>query len=122
VPNRAGRLPGTERLALILTEYVNVERLSGEEWTLVHQSLPSTFEPVRLAQRIELESWTQKPLFNVWLLPNVDLRDGDRLVRSDGSTWTVRGMPVEAINGSHIAALTEGATDDGLFDAPDLEL
>jgi hypothetical protein len=114
-----GALAGTRHTGLLLTEAVRVERKGGGVWSEVAASVPATLEPVSLRLRSEMETWTHKPLVTVWLLPATDLEDGDRLVRADGERWYVRGAPARAATGTHMAALAERATEDGLFAAYD---
>src|SRR5690348_10163774 len=97
----AGNLPGTEHLGVIFTEYVGVERNIGGTWTSVDSTVPATFEPISIHGRMELETWTHRPLFCVWLFPNTTVDDGDRVIRSDGSHWYVRGAPLIAPLGTH---------------------
>src|SRR5207302_226767 len=111
-PGLAGSLPGTEGLGVIFLEYVNVERKISGVWTAIATNVPATFERLGLHRRVEMEPWTHKPLYGLWLFPNTPLQDADRVVRSDGSHWYVRGAPLTAPLNTHIAALTESATED----------
>ncbi len=112
-----GNLAGTDHLGVIFLEYVNVERKVDGVWAQVALNAPATFEPVSLHRRLELATWTHKPLLCLWLMPSASLQDGDRVVRRDGSRWYVRGAPLLAPGGTHIAALAEAAAEDGLFAA-----
>lgn len=112
-----GNLPGTERSGLIFLEYVNIERKSGGVWSQVAANLPATFESVKVHTRFELSTWSHKPLLCLWLMPDAPIQDADRVIRSDGSHWYVRGAPLLAPGRTHIAALTERGTEDGLFAA-----
>lgn len=113
----SGGVPGTQRSGLILYETVSIERKSGGVWSSVATGVPATFEVVRIHTRYEMQTWTHKPLLCVWLLPDTSVQDGDRVIRSDGSHWYVRGAPLTAPAGTHIVALTERGTEDGLFAA-----
>jgi hypothetical protein len=115
VPGAVGNLPGTERLGVIFLEYVNVERKVSGVWTAMATNVPATFERLNVHKRVEMEPWSHKPLYGLWLFPNTPLQDGDRVVRSDGSHWYIRGAPLSAPLSTHIAALAEAATEDGLF-------
>lgn len=115
VAGSAGNMPGTERCGVVFLEYVNVERKSGGVWSQVFANLPATFEPISLFTRAQLQAWTHKPLLCLWLMPDAAVQDGDRIVRSDGSHWYIRGMPLLAPGRTHIAALAEYATEDKLF-------
>ena len=117
VPGPAGNLPGTEHHGIIFLEYVHVERKIGGVWTNLASNVPATFEPIRIHGRVELETWSHKPLLCVWLLPDTPIQDADRVIRQDGSRWYIRGAPLIAADRSHIAALGERATEDGLFAA-----
>jgi hypothetical protein len=117
-PGPFGNLPGTEHLGILFTEYVDIERSVGGTWTRIAAGVPAAFEPVRLHTRVDLEPWTHKPLLGLWLMPDTPLEDGDRVVREDGSRWYVRGAPLAAPARTHIAALVEAETEDGLFAAP----
>ena len=110
-----GRLPGTGHLGVIFVEYVNVERKSGRVWSEVARRVPAAFDEVRIGTRAELETWTHKPLYTLWLSPVTTFVDGDRVIRSDGTRWYMRGRPVKAPLGTHVAALVEGSAEDGLF-------
>lgn len=112
---RPGRVGGTLIGGLLMTETVAIERLADGVWTAIAAEAPATCEEVRLDERVALASWTRRPLLRVWLLPDTDLRDGDRLVRADGSLWYVRGAPLTGPGRTHLAALTEAAAEDGLF-------
>ncbi len=101
---------------LILLERVRIERRQGQAWTSIAEDVPATFEPLRLRTRVALEPWTHRPLLGLWLLPSAPLQDGDRVVRADGSRWRVRGTPLRGPLGTHIAAITEGESDDALFE------
>src|SRR5436305_324122 len=103
----ARNLPGTERSGLIFYEYVNIERKSGGVWNQIAEDQPAAFEPVDVHTRIELSAWSHKPLLCLWLMPDTPIQDADRVIRYDGSHWYVRGMPLLAPGGTHIAALTE---------------
>jgi hypothetical protein len=116
-PSPAGNLPGTAHTGLILLEYAGHERKSGEDWVAVNSDLPVTFQAVQTEGRLRLETWTHKPLFSVWLPPSVSILDGDRLIRSDGSRWYVRGAPLVSPSRTHVVALVEAAAEDGLFAA-----
>jgi hypothetical protein len=111
----AGNLPGTEYLGVIYLEYVDVERKSGGVWGQIAGNVPATFEPLKIHTRAELETWSHKPLFCLWMFPGTPLDDGDRVIRSDGSHWYIRGAPLKAPRNTHIAALAERATEDSLF-------
>lgn len=114
-PDRSGNLPETERSGLVFYEYVNIERKISGTWTAQASNIPATFEPMNLHGRTDMQAWSHKPLFGVWLLPNAPVKDGDRFVRYDGSHWYVRGAPLLGPGGTHLAALAERATEDGLF-------
>ena len=116
-PGRSGNIPGTERSGIVFYEYVNIERKIAGTWTVMSSNIPATFEPVSLHRRSELQNWTHKPLLGVWLMPTASAQDGDRFVRSDGSHWYVRGAPISGPGATHLAALTERASEDGLFAA-----
>lgn len=111
-----GNLPGTLHSGLIFLEYANVERKSGGVWSAIATDVPSTFERVESAGRARLETWTHKPLFSVWLAA-VSIADGDRLIRSDGTRWYVRGAPLTSPDRTHVVALVEASAEDGLFAA-----
>lgn len=102
---------------LVMTELVDIERCTGGVWGAVVSGVPATCEALGMRARLELETWTHKPLMRVWLLPDTDLLDGDRIVRADGSRWYVRGAPLAGPGRTHLAALTEAAAEDGLFSA-----
>lgn len=110
------RLPGTEHLGIILLESVQIERRAGGVWSRIAERVPATFEPVPIPRRVELETWTHKPLLCLWLLPETPIQDGDRVIRDDGSRWYVRGAPLTAPGRTHIVALTERASEDRLFE------
>jgi hypothetical protein len=101
----------------MLTEKVNVERMSGGVWTVIARSVPATFENVMPTTRQKLETWTHKPLFMLWLSPVTSFADGDRVIRSDGTRWYMRGAPMAAPLNTHVVALIEGSAEDGLFAA-----
>src|SRR5436309_3334764 len=65
----AGNLPGTESLGVIYLEYVDVERKSGGVWGQIAGNVPATFEPLKIHTRTELETWSHKPLYGLWLFP-----------------------------------------------------
>ena len=111
----SGTRPGTESSGVIFLEYVNVERKISSVWTQLAGNVPATFEPLTLHVRYELQTWSHKPLLCLWMLPNTTIDDGDRVIRSDGSHWYIRGAPLVAPAGTHIAALAERATEDKLF-------
>jgi len=115
VPGPLGTLPGTAHTGLILLEYVNVERKISGAWTTIASGVPATFEPLSTHARLELETWSHKPLLALWLMPATSLQDGDRVIRSDSSRWYIRGAPLAGPLGTHVAAIAEGATEDGLF-------
>ena len=115
----AGNLPGTAHLGAIFVEFVNVERKSGGVWSEVARSVPATFEEVRAPGRVKLETWTHKPLLVLWLAPVTAFMDGDRVIRSDGSRWYMRGTPLAAPLNTHVAVLVEGSAEDKLFAARD---
>ena len=114
-PGLRGNLPGTEGLGIIFLETVDIERKVAGVWTSVAADVPATFEPLNLPVREGLATWTHKPLFCIWLLPDTAIADADRVVRSDGSRWYVRGAPLAAPMRTHLAALAERGTEDGLF-------
>ena len=116
-PGPGGSVPGTGYLGAIFTEYVNVERKSGGVWSEVARSVPATFEEVRFGARANLEVWTHKPLYTLWLSPMTTCADGDRVIRSDGSRWYIRGTPLSAPLKTHVVALVEGSAEDSLFAA-----
>ena len=111
----SGTLPGTEHTGVIFQEYVNVERKEGGSWTQIAANVPATFESLKTAARVDLEPWTHKPIYCLWLYPNAPLDDGDRLIRSDSSRWYVRGEPNPSR--THTLALVEASAEDGLFAA-----
>jgi hypothetical protein len=117
LPALAGNLPSTLNSGLIFLEYANIERKIGGVWTAVGTDVPSTFERVESVGRARLETWTHKPLFSVWLPPGASIADGDRLIRSDGTRWYVRGAPMSSPGNTHIVALVEASAEDGLFAA-----
>jgi hypothetical protein len=114
---RPGRAHGVVIGGLLMTEAVGIERSADGVWTEVATEVPATFEELDLDERVALATWTHKPLLRIWLLPDVDVREGDRIVRSDGSRWYVRGAPLAGPGRAHLAALTEAAAEDGLFAA-----
>ncbi len=116
-PGAQGNLPGTEHMGIIFLEYVNIERKISGTWTEVARNVPATFEPLKVHTRVKMEPWTHKPLYCVWLFPRTPAIDGDRVIRSDGSRWYIRGDPLRAPRGTHVAALAEAAAEDGLFAA-----
>lgn len=116
-PGPQGNLPGTEYMGVIFLEYVNIERKISGVWTQIAGNVPATFEPLKVHTRVEMEPWTHKPLYCLWLFPKTAAADGDRVIRSDGSHWYIRGEPLRAPRGTHVAALAEGAAEDGLFAA-----
>lgn len=112
-----GSLPGTGHLGAIFVEYVNVERKISGTWTEIARSLPATFEEVRFNQRAKIEVWTHKALYTLWLSPMTTFLDGDRVIRSDGTRWYIRGTPLTAPLRTHVVALVEASAEDGLFAA-----
>src|SRR2546421_1400942 len=110
-----GSVPGTGYLGVIFVEYVNVERKISGVWNEVARSVPATFEEVRLGKRVDLETWTHKPLYTLWLSPVTTFVDGDRVIRSDGSRWYMRGTPLTAPLRTHVVVLVEGSAEDKLF-------
>lgn len=111
----SGNLPATEHLGIVFLEYVNIERKSGGVWNLIAANVKATFEPLRIHTRVEMETWTHKPLLCLWLLPNTSIQDGDRVIRSDNSHWYIRGAPLMSPAKTHIVAIAEYATEDKLF-------
>ena len=114
-----GNLPGTAHLGVMFVEYVNVERKISGSWTEVARSVPATFEEVRFGLRAEIETWTHKPLYSLWISPATTFADGDRVIRSDGTRWYIRGAPLVAPLRTHVVALVEGSAEDKLFAARD---
>lgn len=109
---------GTAHLGILFLETVQVERRISGTWTRLASDVPATFEAVSLHTRAELAAFTHKPLLCLWLYPAAVLLDGDRVIRSDGSGWYVKGTPFLAPRGTHYAVLVEGELADTLFAAP----
>ena len=116
-PSPSGNLPGTSHTGLIYLEYANVERKSGGVWSVVAPNVTATFNKVETEGRLRLETWTHKPLFSVWLPPSAGIQDGDRIIRSDGTRWYVRGSAMLSPDRTHVVALVEASAEDGLFAA-----
>ena len=116
-PGPGGNIAGTSHLAVMFMEYVNVERKISGVWNEIARSVPATFEEVRFSSRAKIEVWTHKPLYTLWLSPVTTYVDGDRIIRSDGSRWYVRGAPLAAPLRTHVIALIEGSAEDALFAA-----
>ncbi len=123
VPGPSGAIPGTEVLGVFLNELADLERKISGTWTVVTTNAPLTFEPLKLHRRVEMAAYTHKPLQCVWALPDLDVRDGDRIHRGDDSHWYVRGAPLAAPMGTHQVLIVEATAIDGLFaalnDTPD---
>ena len=116
-PGPGGSVSGTGHLGAIFVEYVNVERKISGSWTEVARSVPATFEEVRFGLRAKIETWTHKPLYTLWLSPTTTFVDGDRVIRSDGTRWYMRGAPLMVPLRTHVVALIDGSAEDSLFAA-----
>jgi hypothetical protein len=112
-----GNLPGTETSGLILRETVTIERQVSGSWSVVAADVPATFTPAPMQVRVDLASVTHHALNRLWLPEGTPLADQDRVTRSDGARWYVRGAPDTGPGGACVRALVESEAEDGLFGA-----
>lgn len=100
------KLPSGESQGRLYAECVGVERLIGH-WRRIAKRVPAIFVPLALPNEANTSSSRDDHRLGLWILPDLPLKDGDRIIQENGVRWWVRGAPLIGPARTHIVVLGE---------------
>jgi len=100
------KLSAGESQGRLYVEWVDVERLIGC-WRRIAQRVPTIFVPLALPNKADTSADEVDHRLGLWILPDLPLKDGDRIIQGNGGRWWVQGAPLIGPARTHIVVLGE---------------